>query len=124
MTTMRPSYSSTVMFLPISPSPPRGSTRRTPLTSSSNLAQQALPLEHRANGRDLVLVAVHQRQAAAADVHAEQVQAGLDAHRQRRDRERAEDVLDLRVDGRAALGLVDHPAHFAADEVRARENPP
>ena len=26
--TMRPSYSTTVMFLPISPRPPRGSTRR------------------------------------------------------------------------------------------------
>ena len=31
-TTMRPSYSTTVMFLPISPSPPSGRTRRVPLT--------------------------------------------------------------------------------------------
>ena len=31
-TTIRPSYSTTVMFLPISPTPPSGRTRSVPLT--------------------------------------------------------------------------------------------
>src|SRR3954470_12782002 len=109
-TTSRPSYSRTVMFLPISPRPPRGRTRSVLL--KSDLAQQTLALEHRADGRGLVLVALDQWKAAAADGDAEQVHAGLDRHRQRRDRERVENVHDLLLKRRPIGGLVDHPAHL------------
>src|SRR6266581_4516000 len=81
-TTIRPSYSTTVMFLPISPSPPRGSTRSDELT--------------RPRGR---------------------------AGRARREEERLEHVLQRRVDLGAALGLIHHSPHLAADNVAGHEDP-
>src|SRR5438067_204232 len=121
ITTIRPSYSSTVMFLPISPSPPRGRTRRVPLTL--DLAQQALALEHRANGRDLAVVALDQRQPAAADLVAQELERGLRRHRERGGPERLEDVLQLLVDRPAIVGLVDHAAQLAPDDVRRDQDP-
>src|SRR2546423_11114964 len=61
-TTIAPPYSTTVMFLPISPRPPSGRTRRTPLTSS-NRAEEPVPLEHRADLGLLLLARLHERQA-------------------------------------------------------------
>src|ERR1700744_5565961 len=48
-TTMRPSYSMTVMFLPISPRPPRGSTRRVLL---GNGKTHSLGISGRSSVRD------------------------------------------------------------------------
>src|SRR3954451_3426863 len=76
-TTIDPSYSTTVMFLPISPRPPSGRTRR--LTSDG--AQQALPLEHRATRRLLVVARLDERQPQPAHVVAEHVQRRLERDR-------------------------------------------
>ncbi len=107
------------MFLPISPSPPRGSTRRVlTLTRGGRAAgQQAVALEHRAHRGQLLLVGLDQRQAQAADVVAEQVERRLRAGRAGGQEQRLVDVLQRGVDLGAVLGLVDHAAHLIADDV-------
>src|SRR5712692_8128086 len=64
-TTIVPPYSTTVMFLPISPSPPSGRTRRVPLMWSHR-AQEPVVLEHGADLRLLLLVGLHGRGGEAA----------------------------------------------------------
>ena len=49
--TIRPSCSTTVMFLPISPSPPRGRIRSAGAQARPRSRQQAVRLERRADGR-------------------------------------------------------------------------
>src|SRR2546423_13970024 len=72
-TTIAPPYSTTIMFLPISPSPPSGRTRRTPLMSDG--AQQPVALEHGADRGPLLLARLHDRQAQPAHVVAEHGQS-------------------------------------------------
>src|SRR3954469_17416982 len=72
-TTIAPSYSTTVMFLPISPRPPSGSTRRVPLMRS-NRAQEPVALEHRADLRLLVLARLDERQPQPPDPVPQHVQ--------------------------------------------------
>src|SRR3954447_22925374 len=127
-TTIRPSSSTTVMFLPISPSPPRGRTRMVPSfmrprevagfrDRSLGGSQQPVALEGLADGGGLILVGRHQRQAQAADVVAQEVERGLDEDRVGDDEQRCEEVAELVVDRRALVGLVDHAAHLVADDV-------
>ena len=54
---------------------------------------------------------------------AQQVQRGLRAGRARREEERLEHVLQRRVDLGAALGLMHHSPHLAADDVAGHEDP-
>src|SRR5215218_4088170 len=86
-TTIRSSYSRTIMFLPISPSPPSGRTRNVP---EANLGlgglQQAVALERAPDRRLLVLVGLDEREAQAADPMAEHVQGRLHRDRVGRDR--------------------------------------
>src|SRR3954470_8801129 len=117
-TAIEPSYSTTVMFFPISPSPPSGRTRRGPLISDR--AEQPVALEHGADRALLLLGRLDEREPQPADVVAQHVQgrlerdrAGAEAH------QRVDHVRDLLVDLPASVGLVDHPAHLVADHVRA-----
>src|ERR687894_20418 len=83
-TTRRPSYSTTVMFLPISPRPPSGRTRRAPPFTSrsrSHRAQEAVALERNADLGQLLVGGQHERQPHPADPVAEQVERGLDRDR-------------------------------------------
>src|ERR1700756_3235742 len=82
-TTILPPYSTTVMFLPISPRPPSGSTRSfsaaivsVPQLSQSRreLLEQPVANEHCPHRRGLGLVGLHHRQAQPADAVAQQVQ--------------------------------------------------
>src|SRR5512132_685040 len=98
-TTMRSSYSKTVMFLPISPSPPRGRTRSLEFAIlGSGGLQQPVALEHHADGGLLVLVGLDERQAQPADAVAEHVQRGLHRDRVGGDAHRLPDVLQARID--------------------------
>ena len=63
-TTMRPSYSTTVMFLPISPSPPEGKDSQ---GAAQPAAARSGPLERRADRRPLPLVGGDHRQPQASD---------------------------------------------------------
>src|SRR5581483_9047212 len=126
-TTIRPSYSTTVMFLPISPRPPSGRTRKVPLTgpgesSSRGLREHAVALEHRAHGVQLLLVELDVRQAWLADGNPDQTQRGLQAAGQRGDAEVAVYVLEAGVDLVAALGLVDHATHLVTEDVAGGEH--
>src|SRR4051794_36137335 len=111
-TTMRPSYSMTVMFLPISPSPPRGRTRRGPLLTGGTLCvrgfEQPVAREDLAHGAGLGLVGLDEREAQASDAVTEQVERGLDRDGVRRDVHDVVDVAQRLVDVAALLGLVDH----------------
>src|SRR5215211_7487559 len=129
-TTMRPPYSTTIMFLPISPSPPSGRTRRvmaqaaggarcTAMASgSSHRGEQVVALERLADHRALLLGRLHKGQSQRADLVARHVHCRL--HRDRVHGhgqclvEVAQSVLDLV----AAVGLVDDAPHLAADQVR------
>src|SRR3954468_23679080 len=95
-TTMRSSYSTTVMFLPISPRPPRGRTRRVPLLTGGTLCvrgfEQPVACEDLAHGAGLGLVGRDEREAQASDTVAEQVERGLDGDGVRRD---VQDVVDV-----------------------------
>src|SRR5438552_1689972 len=87
-TTIRSRYSTIVMFFPISPSPPSGSTRsncRSPgrtrnLTPAPDLAvlgrgrDQAVPLEHRVDGGTLVVGRLYQGQARIAHIETEEIE--------------------------------------------------
>src|SRR4051812_43518168 len=107
-TTMRSSYSRTIMFLPISPSPPRGRTRSVPATVPLRARglEEAVALERGADRRRLLLVGVDQWQAQSAGREAEEVQRGLDRDRVGRHRQRVVDVAQLGVDLPRAVRLV------------------
>src|SRR3954452_19193546 len=132
-TTIESSYSRTIMFLPISPSPPSGRTRRVPGTrwprgprnrpSGPGRPEQPVALERAPDLRLLLLVGLDERQAQAADAVAGHVQRRLDRDRVRRDRHRLEDTAQRAVDPRALLGLVDHPPHLLADDVARDADP-
>src|SRR5918997_1238053 len=76
-TTILPSYSTTVMFLPISPRPPSGITRSFLLMCGSDPLEQALGLQGAADHVDLGRIGLHHRQPRGADVTAHQPQGGL-----------------------------------------------
>src|SRR3954454_920775 len=119
-TTMLSSYSRTIMFLPISPSPPSGRTRSDGAISGPlcmRRLQQAVALQRAPDRRLLVLVGLDQRQAQATDAVTEQVERRLHRDRVRRDRHRLVDAAQRAVDPRALAGLVDHAAHLLADDV-------
>src|SRR5919204_2232088 len=107
--TMRSSSSNTVMFLPISPSPPRGRTRSVPFVTylSPGRLQQPVALQRAANDRSLALVDLDERQPHAPDRAAEHGQRGLHRRGARRAEHRAEDLGQRVVDLAPALGLVD-----------------
>src|SRR3954447_10371205 len=65
-TTIRSSYSTTIMFLPISPSPPSGRTRRA--LKWLYRGQQPVALERRADRGLLLLGGLHQGQPGVAHV--------------------------------------------------------
>src|SRR5579875_3595343 len=125
-TTRRSSYSNTVMFLPISPSPPRGMTRRGLATSGARVSrgetldgtgagrgQHAMAFEHGPDDADLRTVELDIGQAWRAVLeHAHELQRRLDAAGGRGDGKVTVDVAQRRVDLVAALGLVDHPPHL------------
>ena len=123
-TTIRPSYSTTVMFLPISPRPPRGSTRSV-LTHAcvSGADEQAVAVEHRADRVALLRRSPPRAAGAGRRRVAEQVQRGLRAGRARGHEQRLVDVAQRRVDLGAVLGLVDHAPHLGADDVARDEDP-
>src|SRR3954452_2269416 len=108
-TTIRPSYSTTVMFLPISPSPPRGRIFRAPLTwptsprRSPGYCQDVRRLERRADLRALLVGGLHERQAGGLGIdHAHHPQRSLDHGRRRpADRGRVE------YGGKRGIDLVD-----------------
>src|ERR1700727_2629660 len=116
-TTIRPSYSSTIMFLPISPRPPSGRTRSWPLigyrrrwpappTAGLRLRaprsrrgdQHAVALEHRADDRQFGVVQRHVGQARPSGLDADQLKRGLDRARRWSDRHIAVDVLQALID--------------------------
>src|ERR1019366_2338838 len=139
-TTIRPSYSTTIMFLPISPRPPSGRTRsllltrpplgvqprhgRRPRESSGRLGglKQAVAFEHRAHHGGLLLVELDVRKPWRADLEADQVERGLRRAGQRRDGQVTVDVLEARVDLPAPLWLIDHPPHLLAEQVARDED--
>src|SRR3954451_1003401 len=120
-TTIAPSYSTTVMFLPISPSPPSGRTRSLLLAmfslGSPGGGEQPVALEDRADLGPLVLVGLDERQPQTADLVAGHLQRGLHRDWVGGDAHRGVDVAQRGVDLGSALGLVDHPAHLVADQV-------
>src|SRR3954454_11374105 len=120
-TTMAPSYSTTVMFLPISPSPPSGRTRSLLWAmfslGSPGGGEQPVALEDRADLGPLVLVGLDERQPQTADLVAGHLQRGLHRDWVGGDAHRGVDVAQRGVDLGSALGLVDHPAHLVADQV-------
>src|SRR3954449_2459683 len=145
-TTIRPSYSTTVRFLPISPTPPSGRTRRAPLTGDQcpsgaergrrslkaslrgcsrrrDLLEQSVPRERGPHRRELVLVAVGDGQPGAADLVAEHRERGLGRRRTVGDEQDLVDLAQRGVDLGPALGLVEQPAHLVADHVRGDADP-
>src|SRR3954466_9938351 len=134
-TTMRSSYSRTIIFLPISPSPPSGRTRNVPATrwlisrgswdqpSGTGGLEQPVTLERPADRGLLVLVGLDEREAQPADPVAEQVQRRLPRDRVRRDRHRLVDAPQRAVDAGALVRLIDHPAHLLAEDVAGHADP-
>ena len=106
--------------LPDLPEPAQGQDPQRAQTAASRLwRSSAAP-----NRRRLLLVRLDQRQPQPADRVAREVERGLHRNRVGGDRERLEEVLQGLVQLRASLGLVDHPAHLAADEVRGHADAP
>ena len=98
--TIRPSYSTTVMFLPISPSPPRGRIRTEEPKLGGARRQQALRLERRAHRRR---ASVSSASTIGSRIRAEGISpsissAGLDGDRVRVERHRLVDGPDRCVD--------------------------
>ena len=135
-TTIRPSYSTTVMFFPISPTPPSGRTRSLPLTRRGLRVEQAVALEGAADDRELGLVGLDERQPEAADVVARagssavltgvglavQNIASIDvAQRRRRSRARCSGSSNMRRISVPTTWLDDADAAGAAEVERAGE---
>ena len=80
--------------------------------------QQPVAGEHVVDVRALGLVALDERQAQRPGVMAEHLQRGLDGRGAGGDEHRRVDLLQRRVDLRARVRLVVHPAHLVADDVR------
>src|SRR4051812_33262282 len=139
-TTIRPSYSTTVMFLPISPTPPSGRTRSLPRlmwpplegpvcgagppanagrahSRGGDPFQQPVAREHFVDRGALVLVALDQRQPQRAAVVTLHLQRGLDRRRAGGDEHRRVDLLQPRVELRARVRLVIDAAHLVAGHV-------
>src|SRR3954447_20682766 len=77
--TIRPSASTAVMFLPISPSPPSGRMRTFELKRSARRArEEALGFERVADDGLLLIVGLDDRQPRPRRADAEQLEAGLD----------------------------------------------
>src|SRR5205085_9905162 len=117
-TTSRPSYSMTVMFLPISPRPPSGRTLRASVTlelcnrfSRARRLKQPVTLEHLAHRCELVCVEFDVRQPRRTDIEPHQLQSRLHGGGERGDGEIAVGVLERGVDLPAAPGLVNHAMH-------------
>src|SRR6478672_2140427 len=129
-TTMRSSYSTTVMFFPISPSPPSGRTRSLPVKPLLLRRGRHEPVgfQHGAHTRQLVLGQLDHRQPQAARLEAEQVERGFDGSGARREEQGLVHVLQLVVDLARALsvarhgGLV-HLVHARADQMRRDADP-
>src|SRR3954451_5778088 len=136
-TRIRSSISTTVMFLPISPRPPSGSTRKevTPclhpggaltaspvLRTASCCAQHSVSLEGGPHERGALLVGLDQGQAHVAAAEAEQLAGFLDRDRVAPAGGRV-GVLQVRIDLGPVLRLVDQPAHLVAEHVRGYEDP-
>src|SRR5437764_2002979 len=112
-TTIRPSYSTTVMFLPISPSPPSGRTRRESVTP--DCLQQPVALEHRADHVQLLLVELDVGQTRCrVRQDPEQAERGLGRAGQRRHRHVPVDILEPGVDLAPTHVLVGHVGHLYA----------
>ena len=123
-TTIRSSYSTTVMFLPISPSPPSGRTRSVPLRAHT-AASRPLALERRADAARSSLARPRRAAGAAPPTSvAEHVQRGLDRDRVGGDRERLvqrqQRLLDLRAARRARRSI---RRISAPDQVRGHQDP-
>src|SRR3954454_3952483 len=138
--TIRPSYSTTVMFLPISPTPPSGRTRRLPAlmwpllecpvcgagppanagrahSRGGDPFQQPVPREHVVDRGAFLLVALDQRQAQRAAVVALHLQGRLDRRGARGDEHRRVALLQLLVELGARVGFVVDAAHLVAGHV-------
>ena len=72
----------------------------------------------------LLVAGLDEREPQPADVVAEHVQRGLDRDRAGRAEQRRVDVLQRRVDLRPGLGLVEHPPHLGAGDVRGDADQP
>ena len=118
----RPSYSTTVMFLPISPSPPSGRTRSLPLLTwrRPRAARGARAWRGPRPPPPRTASTSGSRRPAHADAH--HVQRGLRADRVGGDEQRLVDVLQRGVDLRPVVGLVDHAAHLVAHDVAGHED--
>src|SRR3954451_2108008 len=80
--TIRPSLSTAVMFLPISPSPPSGRIRTlAPLKLRGAPGQQTVRLESLPDLRPLLVVGLDDRKPRACRADAEQLEPGLDRNR-------------------------------------------
>src|SRR5436305_1934246 len=131
-TTIRSSYSTTVMFFPISPRPPSGRTFKAPLKAAPPRLPDGSPwtrskqpggLERRADESALVLCRRDHRQPQRIALeHAEHLQRRLDRDRVGRDHGRLVDRLQLGVDPPhpvevALEARIPHLPHLRADEV-------
>src|SRR5215216_1012776 len=133
-TTIRPPYSTTIMFLPISPSPPSGRTRSVIAHAagdarcaafafrSSHRGEQVVTLERLADHRPLLVRGLHERQPHRAHVLPNHVESRLHRDRVRRDEHRLVEVAEAILDLVAALGLVDDPSHLGAHEMRRHQD--
>src|SRR2546422_427322 len=102
-TTMRPSYSTTIMFFPISPRPPSGRIRSVPpfatnYRPSGSRGNQPVPLEHRAHLCLLFVRDFDQWETQPPDLEPEHVECrfhrrGANGHEDRR-----VGVLELFID--------------------------
>src|SRR5512144_88629 len=126
--TIRPSASIAVMFLPISPSPPRGTIRTLPLLKLRGApGQQTVCLECPPDLRPLLLVGLDDREPGTSRADAEQLQTGLDGNRVGLAEhlvDRAQRCIDLArpLDLAALHGVVDLP-DFRPDQVRGDQDP-
>src|SRR5262249_53585213 len=111
------------MFLPTSPSPPSGITRRTSPSMPLGGDEEAKPAQAVAHTRELVGGRRDEREPAAADLLPDQIEGGLDRDRVRRDLQELVDGRELAVElaGPLEVALTDS-AHLVcdlrADEVR------
>ena len=128
-TTIRPSYSTTVMFLPISPTPPSGRTRRVPLTRLA--ARCSSPWRSsiaRTSRASRASSALDHRQAHGRRLVAQQVQRRLDAGRAGGDEQRRVDVaqrgVDLRARARARRTCGASPSPTTCEATQMPPAPP
>src|SRR4051812_16502485 len=134
---MRPSYSITVMFLPISPRPPRGSTRSLLGTSCCSLSLSVVLTGYRdtggvetgLDGGPLLGVGGYQGESKSVRAEAEHLQCGLERNRVGGDGEALVERRQLGVELARPIEVtgpcgVPHLAHSIAGNVGCHSDAP